>query len=402
MPLIAEENMQPYSLSNDQQHSENFYKQLASFTDFVLKMAQPMVGDILKHFQRFVRENELEFLRSRDEYFIEFLALGVYWNTYSGRAPKLSGLKQLILQKLYNSRRNHSHFKSFIDKLRGRLMTAWMTDNSDSTMDYTLENFAKLLNWLQASGEFHEEVDRLRHWNSFFQSQATSTTSRYLNAASQFGKWFENQARNELGTYTRGVDSFLLNQQVLYKNREDILFTGRRQVEYHLNMVCAEILNRQLRHDFQNSKRRIVLLPTCMRKSENQCKAKQNGLDIQCSGCSKDCRVFQLTQKCRELGVETRLIPHSSRFTEWLQRYQGDKEIGLVGVACVLNLLTGGYEMKNLGLASQCVFLDYCGCQKHWHETGVATDLNEHQLERVLSQHSKSQRFLSQLAALLD
>ncbi len=395
--------MQPYSLRNDQQHSENFYKQLTSFTDYVLKMAQPMIGDILKHYQRFVCENELEFLRSRNEYLIEFLALGVYWNTYATRAQTRAKWKQRVLQKLYSTRRTYPRLKPHVDRLRGRLMTAWMTKEPRCTIEVSLENVEKLLHWLDASGEFHEEVDRLKNWNAFFQTQAASTVTRYMKSASHFANWFASEARKELGVYTRGVDSFLLNQKVLYKNREDILFTGRHEAEYHLNMVCAEILNRQLQHDFEKCKRRVVLLPTCMRlKPAHECKAKQNGLDIECTGCSKECRVFQLTQTCRQVGAETRLIPHSSRFTEWLQRYQGDKEIGLVGVACVLNLLTGGYEMKNLGLASQCVFLDYCGCQKHWDQNGIATDLNEHQLERVLSQHSKSQRFMSQLAALLD
>lgn len=393
----------PYSLKPNQQQSDEFYKQLHSFTDHVLNMAQPVAGDILKHYQRFVREHELEFLRAREEYLIEFLALGVYWNTYATRAQFLATWKQKILQKLYDMRRRYPRLKPHVDRLRGRLMTAWMTNNPEATMDFTLEQVDKLLRWLNASGEFHEEVDRLWNWNAFFHTQATYTVARYVKAASDFAAWFATKARKTLGIYTHGVDSFLLNHKVLYKNREDILFTGRREVEYHLNMVCAEILNRQMQQEFIKSKRRVVLLPTCMRlKPAHECKAKHNGLDIECAGCSKECRVHQLTQKCRQLGAETRLIPHSSRFTEWLQRYQGDKEIGLVGVACVLNLLTGGYEMKNLGLASQCVFLDYCGCQKHWDPNGVATDLNEHQLERVLSQHSKSQRFLSQLAALLD
>ncbi len=392
----------PYSLKNNQHDSQIFYKDLDSFTHYVLKMAHPWVGDILKHVQRFIRENELEFLRSKDEYLIEFLALGVYWNTYGARAQQLSKAKQRVLRKLYALRSGRPRLKPYIDAWRGRLMTAWMAKEQDGDLDFRLENFSKLVEWLQASGEFHEEAKRFGNWALFFQAQAGSTVSRYLKTASEFAAWFAQEARKELGVYTRGVDSFLLNQKTFYKNREDVLFTGRCEVEYHLNMVSAEILNRQLLHAFLHSKRHVVLLPTCLRlKPETECKAKQNGLDIECTGCCKACRVNQLTQKCRELGAETRLIPHSSRFTEWLQRYQNDKEIGLVGVACVLNLLTGGYEMKNLGLASQCVFLDYCGCQKHWHETGVPTDLNECQIEHVLSHH-KTRHLVSHVAALWE
>ncbi|NJK98458.1 MAG: DUF116 domain-containing protein [Bacteroidales bacterium] len=53
-------------------------------------------------------------------------------------------------------------------------------------------------------------------------------------------------------------------------------------------------------------------------------------------------------------------------------------------MACVLNLLKGGYEMQKLNIPSQCVFLDYCGCQKHWHKNGIPTDLNSNQLQKIV------------------
>jgi hypothetical protein len=31
------------------------------------------------------------------------------------------------------------------------------------------------------------------------------------------------------------------------------------------------------------------------------------------------------------------------------------------------------------------VFLDYCGCRKHWHDKGIPTGLNKIQLDKILS-----------------
>lgn len=83
-------------------------------------------------------------------------------------------------------------------------------------------------------------------------------------------------------------------------------------------------------------------------------------------------------------NTEVYLISHSSSFSEILKKWENKPEYGLVGVACVLNLITGGYEMKNLGIASQCVFLDGCGCKKHWHKEGLPTDINRTRLKNLI------------------
>ncbi|WLD29947.1 MULTISPECIES: DUF116 domain-containing protein [unclassified Clostridioides] len=52
------------------------------------------------------------------------------------------------------------------------------------------------------------------------------------------------------------------------------------------------------------------------------------------------------------------------------------EDVGIIGVACVLNLISGGWKVKNFGFVPQCVVLDYCGCKNHWHEKGIVTDIN--------------------------
>jgi hypothetical protein len=120
-------------------------------------------------------------------------------------------------------------------------------------------------------------------------------------------------------------------------------------------------------------------------KEDAECRALRKGKDISCTHCSAQCEVNKLTKLGIIDGFDVAIIPHSSDFSEWLERWKGNKEVGVVGVACVLNLLTGGYETKALGIPAQCVFLDYCGCQKHWDKTGIPTQLNKTQLSTILS-----------------
>jgi hypothetical protein len=87
----------------------------------------------------------------------------------------------------------------------------------------------------------------------------------------------------------------------------------------------------------------------------------------------------------RELGVKVYIVPHASGFSRWLRRWQHEHETGVAAVACLLNILAGGYEMRARGIASQCVPLDYPGCQKHWRRMGIPTAVNEERLVRIVT-----------------
>jgi len=88
--------------------------------------------------------------------------------------------------------------------------------------------------------------------------------------------------------------------------------------------------------------------------------------------------------------VDVFLIPHSSTLSKFLKFWQDKNETGIIGVAGILNLLTGGYKMQNHNIPSQCVFLDYCGCKKHWHDEGIPTRLNLQQLIKIVKQENDS------------
>lgn len=395
--------MQPvtYSLLDKHKNSDKFYSDIDHFTTRFLKKSKEEYDELLKRFSYFIVSNEIETPRSSSEYLIEFLSIGVLWNIYHPHAVNLGTLKRKILVHLY-SLRQHQEIKDRVDKIRGYLMYRWLTrQNNTRRLPYTNDGFAKLIDWLDSAGDFHEEVRRFQNWQKFFAQLPPLDASSYLAAAARFALFFEKKASVKLAVYTHGVEHFLKHEHASHKNNENYIFTGRKPVEYHLNMVAAEIMNREFKKEFDSKPQKIVLLPTCMRsKSDSECRAMRNGLDIHCSGCDKECRINQLTQKCKSWGAETRLVPHSSQFTKWLKMYQDNDNVALVGVACVLNLLTGGYEMKNLGLASQCVFLDYCGCQKHWHQDGIATDLNEKRLQKFFPEQSLLQKMTNHLYAV--
>ena len=178
---------------------------------------------------------------------------------------------------------------------------------------------------------------------------------------------FRRAAAGRLGRYTGGAARFISGVSVRNRNRENRLFCGRSETEYHLHMFAAEVLNRDFRCEFSAAGKKIVLLPACMaRPGIGRCMAEAQDGALSCTGCSRECTVNILTRALTPCHVGISIIPHSSGFSRFLRRWKGTGA-GLIGVACVLNLLRGGYEMRRLGIPAQCVFLDYSGCAKHWH-----------------------------------
>jgi hypothetical protein len=84
------------------------------------------------------------------------------------------------------------------------------------------------------------------------------------------------------------------------------LALGKLAVEYHLNMVASEIMDRGLREDYIRTPQKILLVPTCIRgERSSDCKADIDGVDITCTGCDPDCAVNSLTRTMPQaLGSE--------------------------------------------------------------------------------------------------
>jgi hypothetical protein len=378
-----------YNLRAEEVSSDRFYHTLKCFSKEVLDQINSSAENILHQYAYFVTEDLYERPRSTGEYAIEFLTLGIIWKRYCGASQNSLKPVLSILRLLYLFRQKHTQLKPLIDPIRGKL-SSWFLINhlSKSPRNHSKLNrktFEKLVEWLDATGEFKDEVKRFLNWKKFLYTLSPAETEDYLDKAVQIGEWFESHAHDILGEYTTGVPEFLKTVHPSYRGREDELFCGKDEIEYFVNMIASEIMNQGLRTEFAKTKARVVLVPGCMRgKPEELCMARKEENDIQCTGCTKECNVFRIEQLGRVENFKTYIIPHSSGFTRWLKRWENSTEYGVVAIACPLNIAVGGYEMRELNIPSQCVMLDYCGCKKHWDTKGVATDVNDNQVVNLV------------------
>lgn len=376
-----------YKLNKEDVYSDEFYGILVNFTDKVLFNYSINFIDYVIEYKEFLKKEKLEELRTDEEYLLEIISLGVFWNQYSILASKLPFFIASFSKKLNLWRKQYPKHKKNIDKMRGILYTLFynpMNKQNEIIAHPNLENLKVLNNWLDASSEFKQEVIRFENWIKYLSTKSDIYVKDFIMKSIEAALKFELESVPVLGKFTSEVNEFLKHQYTKYMWREDIIFTARRQAEYHLNMVGAEIMNRAFRSKYEDTKRKVVLLPACMKEKGDDCKAININGDFKCTACSNTCKINKIDKIGRIKNYETCIIPHSSDFSTWLEKWSGNPEIGLVGVACVLNLLTGGYEAKALDIPIQCVFLDECSCKGHWSKEGKPTDLNERILNNML------------------
>lgn len=395
MPPISKMKTVTYSLLNGDANSGHYYADVAALAEAILRRANERLCPIVDTYLTYLRVNKSEKLRTREEYFFDLLTAGTIWRVYAPEASRLAYPEYFLLSRLYELRKKNKQLKLFIDLLRGIIGTLSLRrkrKNEAGPVDFSFKNFIKLLRWMEASGEFQEEVKRLNLLKRFLGSRSNHKADFYLKAMVEFSEWFESEAVKTLGKFTPNVDYYLNGDFREHLWKEDVIFCGRKEVEYYLSMVGAEIMNRAVKEDFDASERKAVLVPACMRlRPEETCEAKKVSLDYLCSGCSPNCGVNRLTILGRRTGFEVHMIPHSSDSTAWLNNWAAGKDIGVVGVACPLNLTAGGLQLKSLDIPAQCVLLDYCGCKNHWDKKGFPTDINREQLE-IMMEDSKVER----------
>jgi hypothetical protein len=252
----------------------------------------------------------------------------------------------------------------------------------------TLDEVGHLFEWLLATGEYDDELARLRGWQAFLASSPAQAPG-ILRALLAFAASFDEASRAALGMFTAQVDDFLGRVLPQRGAVEDTVQCSRARVEYHFNMVGAEILNRAWRKAFLACDRHVVVLPGCARRrTGSDCLAFRSETELRCRACSTDCSVAAATHVANRNGGEALAVVHGSDFSRFLASPSlAGGDVGIVGVACVPGLVGAGWRARAHGLPAQCVLLESSGCE-HWRDQPQPTTLDLVELDRILERGS--------------
>lgn len=385
-----------YSLKPGQSNSENYYKEVREFAQLVVERAGNSISSVIYDYIDYVKAYNLEEVRRLEEYILELLSFGILWRMYSGMALPVRLAPFITMAKMGEWRKKHQRIKPLIDFCRGILLTLFLFSQSKIKKQEIpdLDQIDHMCKWFEATGEFREQALRFIRWRAYWGTKSDQELFRIFYQIEVFTSWFNDTSVKALGKYTENVDSFLEKTIRKYRWREDRVSCTRSRLEYHLNMVGAELLNKAFRTEFNKTEKRVVLVPGCMRgKPEGECEAVRVREGLICSECTPGCRVNQLHKSGKKHSdsnaFDVYIIPHASDLSLWSPQ-PGQPVRGVVASACVTTLVEGGWELKRYNVPAQCVLLDYCGCKKHWHSEGFATSFNMNELKRRINSESEN------------
>ena len=342
-----------YDLRLNGGDSRAFYSDVSAFADRVLAEIDRCAAAALDAYSCYVTGTLHEAPRSRGEYALELVSVGMAIRLYGNAAATTPQWVVDFARRLFQLRRRAKPLKPAVDFLRAGLFQLCLrprmrvTTSASPDEAFDPNQLARLIAWMQGTGEFEQEWRRLDNWLRHWSGLSSGEPSQWIAVSLRLFDWFAAEAEVALGKYTAGVTPFLQTRWAKRFWREDQIFCGRRTAEYHLGMVAAEVMNHGLCADFHQRPRKVVLVPACMRGPRAAtCKAVTRDLDILCAGCDPLCAVNQVTRRMRAEGIAVYIVPHSSGFSRWLERWQNDPAVGVTAVACMMNILAGGYEMR--------------------------------------------------------
>lgn len=371
-----------YSLINKSINSNQYYMKVEELSSKIISNVLISSERYLKDFTAFIDQYKLEKIRTKEEYTIEILLIGILIKEYleNGYAFRC-GSKSVFT--ILNKLRKNDCCKGKVDNIRGKLVTNVLMKKESKRIDIDFKNFKLLVRWLEATGDFKEEIYRLKNWIKFLGDKDDKYIDDLLKVSVNNSDYLYNQGKKYLGEYTINVYKYLSSYRSIHNNKEDIIYCGKGEVQYFFNMIAAETMNNVYRKDFLNCNKKRVFLPACMRQVKERCSSEKSNNGYKCKKCNKTCNVRKLTDMGENNGFEVYIIPHETMLFN--SNKDENSKVGIIGVACVLNLVSGGWKALRLGFKPQCVVLDYCGCSTHWLDKPIMTSINIDRIKRIIN-----------------
>lgn len=372
-----------YNLKADSEKSDLYYSRVKYAKEEIVNSLFVTCREYIEDFSMFISRCNIEKLRSYEEYFIELLLIGVLkseYQQYIDSVGRLDILKCSLLNKL----RRYNLLKVKVDELRGKINSGILLKKEGKHCNNDL-NIKKLIKWLKCSGDFEEESVRLDNWRHYLEGKNEVFIKKFSLVVCDITVKFKSICEKYLERFVGNVEKYLSEYRIEYKNREDIIYCGKGKIQYYFNMVCSEIMNDVYRKRFLDTEHKLVFLPACMRQQEKKCMGIKGEREYRCMGCSPLCNVNRIRKQGQVHGFEVTVIPHETDLSSLKNSH--NSSYGIVGVACVLNLVSGGFKALRLGFIPQCVVLEQVGCSSHWFlKNGKMTEIDE---SRLLSRFKK-------------
>lgn len=378
---------------------KEFYSRAENYAKQAYDIVDSSLANIVKKYIDFIDTYSIERLRTKVEYELDIVNICVIYMCYYELSTNYSDDMINKLSKASLLRKNgidkdiNSNIKGYvltrgINKIydiysEGNLFDNFV--NTVSTKDELINKQEQFYNWLEATGEFYEESIRYKMWIDFLSDCEESPV--IWNTVVKTVRELISYLDDKLSSYVDYLRTSRIKLLTIHEDKEDVLFISRLKEEYYINIIGSFWLNYAYKDLFVATSIKYIFLPGCMTaKNIIDCKAVKNKFGLSCVGCTSDCPVNKLRKSLEDTNVSIAIVHHESD----LYRASFDEKnenVGIVGIACLLNLISGGLKARRLGFAPQCVLLNYCGCDNHWSKDRTVTNINLNRLMDLLLQN---------------
>ncbi len=355
-------NFVPYRV--DGEKTEEFYSRLRIFSWEIFSTASIYFDEIISMSLQHTAKSEVK----RKETLIQLLTIGVFINCHS---KKGIFYRENLISKGVCQEKNISPLFDSEELINMQI---------DFALDFSLDDLKELIDYIKNTGEYAYEVPILEKWHKYWTDCNDKKFSTDICKVLLFTDLFIDGSQKYIGQY---FNNEFFNRQVnIDPRREDYFQVTKTKPEYFLNAISAMWMIDINREIFDSMPIKKVMVPGCMRPENGRnCQARHDGAYLQCSGCNNICNINKLRQTGQKKGFDVMIVLHQSTFKVDYEQLRGT---GIVGVACMSCLLSGGLMLQEKGIKPLCVMLNKPGCKKHWTADGISTDIDYDELFRVL------------------
>jgi hypothetical protein len=188
------------------------------------------------------------------------------------------------------------------------------------------------------------------------------------------------ESRRLLSPYTTAVEGHL-RELPLRKRFDGVLAFTKEQ--YHLAMLEIELMNRAFGGRFRATRRKLAFLPHCLRDLEADCRSAPRGIDYACKGCSARCNVHAVSALLRQHSVEPYIWMQANLKTLFRTLKDEEGGPGVLGIACVPELVRGMRMCIKLGIPVVGIPLNANRCAR-WMGEFNPTSVEMEEVERMV------------------
>lgn len=207
-----------------------------------------------------------------------------------------------------------------------------------------------------------------------------SKKKRFYNSFEQENSCFAD-SKKELSGFTAGVEEHL-KQQSLFRIRDGVMRLNEWQ--YHIYMLEFALVNRINSNIFSKCDIKIALLPHCLRYSMKNCKAEPDGTDLLCRHCSKNCYINEISLSLEEKGIKPYIWMTASLKKIIRDNNPLNKSMGILGIACIPELINGMRSCFKKGIPAVGLPLDANRCAR-WMGDFYPNSINLDYLKSIIN-----------------